>query len=78
VSRGSVDKLEVYRGLGIREIWLFEAGAHTVLTLRDTGYVKIPSSEVIPEVDLARIVTYAMRSDQHVAPREFRDELRGR
>lgn len=76
VSRGLVDKLEVYRGLGIREIWLFEAGAYTVLTLRDAGYVKIPSSEVIPEVDLARIVKYAMRSDQHAALREFRDELR--
>jgi Uma2 family endonuclease len=78
VSRGLVDKLEVYRGLGIREIWLFEAGAYTVLTLRDTGYVKIPSSEVFPEVDLARIVQFAMRTDQHAALREFRDELRGR
>lgn len=78
VSHGSVDKLEVYRGLGIREIWLFEGGAYTVLSLRDAGYVKIPSSEVFPEVDLARIVQYAMRADQHAALREFRDELRGR
>jgi Uma2 family endonuclease len=78
VSHGSMDKLEVYRGLGIREIWLFESGAHTVLSLRDTGYVKIPSSEVFPEVDLARIVQCAMRTDQHAALREFRDELRGR
>jgi Uma2 family endonuclease len=77
VSHGSVDKLEVYRGLGIREVWLFEAGACTVLSLRDAGYVKIPSSEVIPEVDLVRIVQYAMRSDQHAALRAYRDELRG-
>jgi Uma2 family endonuclease len=77
VSHGSVDKLEVYRGLGIREVWLFEAGACTVLSLRDAGYVRIPSSEVIPEVDLARIVQYAMRTDQHAALRAFRDELRG-
>ena len=78
VSHGSVDKLEVYRGLGIREVWLFEAGAYTVLSLRDAGYVKVPSSEVFPEVDLARIVQCAMRADQHAALREFRDELRGR
>jgi hypothetical protein len=32
---------------------------------------------VIPEVDLARIVHYAMRPDQHAALRAFRDELRG-
>lgn len=78
VSRGSIDKLEVYRGLGIREVWLVEAGVCTVLTLRDTGYVKIPSSEVLAQVDLVRLMTYAMRSDQHAALREFRDELRGR
>jgi Uma2 family endonuclease len=41
VSHGSVDELEVHRGLGIREIWLVEAGVCTVLALRDTGYVKI-------------------------------------
>jgi Uma2 family endonuclease len=77
VSHGSVDKLEVYRGLGIREVWLLEAGVCTVLSLHDTGYVRIPSSEVIPEVDLVRLVTYAMRTDQHAALRAFRDELRG-
>ncbi len=78
VSRGSVDKLEVYRGLGIREIWLVEAGVCTVLTLRDTGYVKIPSSEVLPQVDLVRLMTYAMRTDHPAAVREFLDDLRGR
>ena len=78
VSHGSVDKLEVYRGLGIREVWLVEAGVCTVLALRDTGYVKIPSSEVIPQVDLGRLMKYAMRADHPVALREFRDELRSR
>jgi Uma2 family endonuclease len=78
VSHGSVDKLEVYRGLGIREVWLFEAGDCMVLSLRDSGYGKIPASEVFPEVDLLQIVQYAMRPDQHAALRAFRDELRGR
>ncbi len=77
VSHGSVDKLEVYRGLGIREVWLLEAGACTVLSLRDTGYEKIPASEVFPEVDLVRLVNYAMRPYHHAALRAFRDELRG-
>ena len=44
----------------------------------DTSYMKIPSSEVFPEVDLARIVQFALQTDQHAALREFRDELRGR
>jgi len=73
-----VDKLEVYRGLEIREVWLFEASACTMLSPRAAGYVKIPSSEVIPEVDLVQIVQDAMRPDQHAALRAYRDELRGR
>lgn len=76
VSRGLVDKLEVYRGLGVREVWLVQGGACTVLTLRDTGYVKIPSSGVLPQVDLVRLMKYAMRTDHPVAVREFLDELR--
>jgi Uma2 family endonuclease len=35
VSHGSIDKLEVYRGLGVREVWLFESGAFRVLALKD-------------------------------------------
>ena len=78
VSHGSVDKLEVYRGLGIREVWLFEAGACTMLALRDIGYVRITASEVIPELDLVRLMHHLAQHDQHAALRTFRDELRGR
>jgi Uma2 family endonuclease len=78
VSHGAVDKLDVYRGLGIREVWLLEAGSCTVLSLRDAGYVKVAASEVLPEVDLVRLMHYAMRPDHHAALRAFRDELRGR
>ena len=77
-TRGSLDKLEVYRGLGIREVWLFEAGAFRVLTLRGDHYEAIPESEVLPEPELPRIAHFAEQPDQHAALRAFRDELRGR
>jgi Uma2 family endonuclease len=77
VSHGSIDKLEVYRGLGIREVWVFEAGIFRVLTLRGDHYEAIPKSEVLPEVDLVRIAHYAMQPDQHAALRAFQAELRG-
>ncbi len=75
-THGLLDKLEVYRGLAIREVWMFEAGAFTVVTLRDDGYHTIAASEVFPEVDLARIAFHATQPDQHAALRAFRDELR--
>lgn len=77
VSRGSIDKLEVYRGLGVRELWVHEAGAFRVLALRASGYELAPKSEIFPEVDLPRIAHYAAMSDQHAALRAFRAELHG-
>ena len=76
VTHGLVDKLEVYRGLGIREVWMFENGAFTVVTLRGNYYEPIAASEVFPEVDLSRIAHYVMQPVQYDALAAFRDELR--
>src|SRR5262249_21344719 len=78
VTPGAIDKLEVYRGLGIGEVWLFEKGAFRVLALGADGqYAAIVVSSVLPEVDLARLAHYAVMANQHEALRAFRDELRG-
>lgn len=76
VTHGSVDKLDVYQGLGIREVWLFEAGAFRILALGQDGYAPIPRSAILPELDLARLAHHAVLADQHAALRAFRDELR--
>ncbi len=76
-SHGSIDKLDVYRGLGVREVWIFEAGALHLHALRGDAYVGIESSEVLPEVYLGRIAHYTVPADQHAALRSFQAELRG-
>ena len=75
-TRGSLDKLEVYRGLGIREVWVFEAGAFSILTLRGDHYEASPESEVLPEPELSRIAHFAEQPDQHAALRAYQRELR--
>jgi len=75
-TRGPLDKLEVYLGLGIREVWVFEAGAFSILTLRGDHYEAIPVSEALPEPELSRSAHFAEQPDQHAALRAFRDELR--
>jgi Uma2 family endonuclease len=77
VSAPLIDKLEVYRGLGVQEIWVFRQGQFQLFTLRGGRYEPLDRSEVFPEVDLGRIAHYAGEADQHVALRAFRDELRG-
>ena len=76
VSSGLLDKLEVYRGLAIGEIWLVEEGLITVQVLRDGRYVRASTSTIFPELDLARLVAYATASDQHRAVLDYRAELR--
>ena len=75
VSRGSIDKLDVYRGLGVREVWVFEGAAFQIFALRGEMYLAIENSEIVPEIDLARLAILALWEDQHAALRAYRDEV---
>jgi Uma2 family endonuclease len=75
-THGSLDKLEVYRGLGVREVWIFQAGAFRVLGLQNERYELLATSAVLAELDLALLARFVQRRDQHVALKEFRDAIR--
>jgi Uma2 family endonuclease len=76
VTSPLLDKLDVYRGLGVREVWIFREGQFSIVALREDRYAAIAASEVFPEIDLAAIARFAVMPDQHAALRAFRDELR--
>lgn len=76
ISSPLIDKLEVYRGLGVREVWLFRNEAFEVMTLKHDHYEAIEQSQVFPEIDLPVLARYALLEDQHAALKAFRDELR--
>ncbi len=71
-----LDKLHVYRGLGVREVWIFRNGAFDLFALRGETYEALETSEIIPELDLARLAHFAEDPNQPVALRAYRDELR--
>ena len=77
-TSGGLNKLEAYRRLGVREVWIWKKGVLGVYALRDGGYEAIASSEVLPEVDLALIAGLAEEPNQSAAARKLRDELRRR
>ena len=76
VSSPSLDKLEVYRGLGVREVWVFRDGQFQPFGLRGVSYEPLAASAVFPEVDLARIAHHALDEDQNHALLAYRSELR--
>jgi hypothetical protein len=73
-TSGRLDKLAIYRKLGIREVWYFEGGVLQPYALR-RGYVKIHESEVLPDLDLAELVSFLDRPTTYDAVRHYRAAL---
>jgi len=74
-SRGGIDKLEVYRKLLVREVWVWEQGRITAHALRDSRYERIAASEVVPGIDLEQLVAFLDRPTTSAAIREYRAAL---
>jgi Uma2 family endonuclease len=75
-TRGAIDKLEVYRGLGVREVWRWRDGTIEVHALRGDRYRRRPASALLPGLDLARLAKLAAKPDQTAAVRSFRAWLK--
>lgn len=58
-SRWRVHKLEVYRGLGVPEVWVFRAGVIQVHRLNEGAYVAAPRSVALPALDLELLARHA-------------------
>lgn len=78
LSSGMVDKLEIYRGLGVTEVWVWEAGRFTIRHLRANGYECVTRSELLPECDIELLAHYVKPEEQFDAVMAFREELRTR
>jgi Uma2 family endonuclease len=75
-TSGGLDKLDVYSGLGVPEVWMWEEGALTVHALGTRGYRKVKRSRILPDLDPAQLVRYLERTDQTKAVLDFLDTLR--
>jgi len=75
-TSGGVDKLEIYRAFGVREVWIWRDDRIEVHALGGEGYRRVARSEILPGLDLAAVGALATRADQTGAVREFRRGLR--
>jgi Uma2 family endonuclease len=73
-----LDKLDVYAGFGVAEVWVFREGAFALFALdRSSGrYAQVARSVLVPDLDFATIARYALRTDTPQALRELEAELR--
>ncbi|MBI4613536.1 MAG: Uma2 family endonuclease [Planctomycetes bacterium] len=78
-TSGGLDKLEVYRGLGIQEVWLWRDQKIEIHALRGDRYVRARKSRVLPGLDLERVAAFLVSGkSQSRIVRDFRASLRGK
>lgn len=74
-TSGGIDKLQLYKRLGIPEVWFWEDGVLSIYCLREE-YEQVDRSELLPELDIALLVRYITYFDQYDAVIEFIKDLR--
>lgn len=77
-THGGVDKLEVYRKLGVREVWVWKDAAIAVYTLRGDAYLPIDRSELLPDLDHALLLRFVETRPMTRAVTEYRALLQSR
>ncbi|BAY15780.1 hypothetical protein NIES21_15990 [Anabaenopsis circularis NIES-21] len=89
LTSGSVSKLEIYRRLGVAEVWFWERNQFKLYHLRDNsqqeqatvypdtyGYEPISQSEILPELDISLLEQCLTISDSIQAIDEFEQGLK--
>jgi Uma2 family endonuclease len=77
-TSGGINKLEVYRKLGVREVWFYERGKLRFFALRrEDGdvYREIARSELLPELPVDVLLDCMKEPDQTSAVRALRAAL---
>jgi Uma2 family endonuclease len=76
-TSGGVDKLEIYRRLGVEEVWRWSDGTLSVHRLRDGVYELVDHSAKLPGIDLRLLASYLDHPTAMQAVRAFRAALQG-
>lgn len=84
ITSGGINRLELYRRLGVREVWFWHNDFSIYYLREDTpsqftqtfGYERISQSEVLPNLDM-NLLTECIRNPHPLAAaKEFRQRLR--
>lgn len=76
-SRRAIDKLEVYRRLGVPEVWIWHrrSARISVHVLRGGAYVEVDRSQALPGIDLVQLASFLDHPSASAAIRAYRAAL---
>ena len=87
VTSGGINRLELYRRLGVREVWFWQNNQFSIYHLREDvpvqfaqtfGYEAINHSEVLPDLDINLLTDCVRNPNPLAAAKEFRQGARNK
>jgi Uma2 family endonuclease len=75
-TSGGVDTLEIYKRLGVGEVWFWQDRQFKIYCLQDHNYQQQTQSQLLPNLDLALLAQYVIISDPLDAIIEWRKQVR--
>ncbi|PSB16141.1 hypothetical protein C7B61_07470 [filamentous cyanobacterium CCP1] len=85
VTSGGINRLELYRRLGVREVWFWQNNQFSMYHLREEvpaqfaqsfGYEAISHSEILPGLDMNLLAAGVRNPNPLAAAKEFRQGVR--
>jgi Uma2 family endonuclease len=78
LTSGGLDKLKVYQGLGVLEVWFWQDGKFMVHGLQADGdaYTPVSRSVLLPDLDLELLAAHIRPDAEPQAVKEFRNIIR--
>lgn len=85
VTSGDINRLELYRRLGVREVWFWQNNQFSIYYLREEapvelsstfGYEPIDQSRILPDLEITWLATCVRNPNPLAAAKEFRQSLR--
>ncbi|MGI0481886.1 Uma2 family endonuclease [Geminocystis sp. CENA526] len=75
VSSGGINTLELYRRIGVPEVWFWEDGLLKIYSLQES-YILSEKSLLLPDLDINNLIKYATYYDQYDAVTNFLETIK--
>jgi Uma2 family endonuclease len=79
ITSGGIDKLDVYKDLGVKEVWFWKNGKFDFhyLPKANGDYVQNSRSTLLPDLDPVLLASFVGETNQTQAVKRYRQALKG-
>ena len=74
-TREGIDKLEIYRRLGVGEVWYWRKGVIEIYVLAEGTFTQTEGSQLFPDLDVELLASMLDRDSVSQALRDFKEAL---